>query len=193
MSDCKKYEDLINSLVDEEISQEDQALLKEHISTCPKCRELYNAYTSLFDLDEPLPQVPQELLSGVMEGIAKVKAPKRPKKHIRFLAAVAVAAVFLAMAYPRLAETLPFLGGSSSADGFSPTPAEVYKEQKPEIRGYAPLGNKAVFYIYGTLPECVTSDVSHYIGSSGGIFLTEDEANALIALGYQYEGSGSGG
>lgn len=44
MIDCEKCREMISCLLDGELSQAEQSLVREHIASCPECRSVYDAF-----------------------------------------------------------------------------------------------------------------------------------------------------
>lgn len=76
MAGCEQYEELIDALLDEGLTAEQEAALREHVRTCPSCRRLFTAVTAATRVlrEEELAQPPASLAEGVMARIAQAEA-----------------------------------------------------------------------------------------------------------------------
>lgn len=95
MIDCEKCREMISCLLDGELSQAEQCLVREHIASCPECRSVYDAFSVVsaqLHEEEPLPDgLHEKIMSGI-------KA--RPKKKtgivwIKYLSAAACLALVI--------------------------------------------------------------------------------------------------
>ena len=95
MIDCEKCREMISCLLDGELSQAEQCLVREHIASCPECRSVYDAFSAVsaqLHEEEPLPDgLHEKIMSGI-------KA--RPKKKtgivwIKYLSAAACLALVI--------------------------------------------------------------------------------------------------
>lgn len=143
MTDCTKYQQLISSYIDGEISAEEKDELTEHLKNCPSCTSLLNAYEALFsDMSQDFVEPPQQLVSGVMDKIrsdenAAIKATptkvnsKNTKKRnvwVKYFAAAACVALVLFTA-PKIMEhssssSLPDAAASETMDSGDDVMAE---------------------------------------------------------------------
>ena len=59
MNSCAYYQELISSLVDGELSEEENEALMLHLNTCSRCNAMYAVFHDLADIlsedPEPLP------------------------------------------------------------------------------------------------------------------------------------------
>lgn len=112
MKSCEEYEILISAYIDGELTEAEKAELMAHLADCENCRNIYNMYNDIFSA--PLPEVPKELLTGVMDKIKAQDAPVQKKAKIHYLpriiAAAACITVCLFAAFPALN------GGTESFD-----------------------------------------------------------------------------
>lgn len=89
MIDCEKCREMISCLLDGELSQAEQSLVREHIASCPECRSVYDAFSVVsaqLHEEEPLPE---ELHEKIMSGI---KAKPKKKTGIVWIKYLSVAA-----------------------------------------------------------------------------------------------------
>lgn len=112
MIDCDKCTELISCLLDGELDEEEQALVREHMASCPDCRRVYEAFSAISgQLREPEP-LPEGLHERIMSGI-----PARPKRKtgivwIKYLSAAACIALVIVAG----AKSGVFAPGSDGAD-----------------------------------------------------------------------------
>ena len=124
MRSCEEIEILINLYLDDMLPSEEQAVLMEHLQTCPACRvrfeELCTLKTVLGQLEEPAPAELHERIMTYVEEQTKTEKkviPFRRKGWHRALAGVAACAV-LAVAAARFAPSLDLSvtnGGQNTA------------------------------------------------------------------------------
>ncbi len=75
MHECEYYQELMSRLLDEDLTAEEQASLREHVSSCRRCRQMFAAFTGMTQvLREDQAEPPRDLAKGVMERIADEKA-----------------------------------------------------------------------------------------------------------------------
>ena len=69
MIDCEKCREMISCLLDDELSQAEQSLVREHIASCPECRSVYDAFSAVSEQmheEEPLPDgLHEKIMSGI--------------------------------------------------------------------------------------------------------------------------------
>ena len=70
MNGCEYYQELISRMLDEDINRDERAELARHLETCPECRMMYQAFSTLSDtiscdLEEP----PENLTDNIMAEI----------------------------------------------------------------------------------------------------------------------------
>lgn len=72
MAGCEEYEKLINALLDDGLTAEQERSLREHVRTCPDCRRLLTAVTAAVQVlrEEEMAEPPQGLTETVMARIA---------------------------------------------------------------------------------------------------------------------------
>lgn len=95
MIDCEKCREMISCLLDGELSQAEQSLVREHIASCPECRSVYDAFSAVSEQMHEEEPLPDGLHEKIMSGI---KA--RPKKKtgivwIKYLSAAACLALVI--------------------------------------------------------------------------------------------------
>ena len=103
MKDCEYYQELISGLLDSELADEEKTDLMEHLSTCSRCRFMYESFLSLSrTIASEKAEPPAELHENIMaeirrENIRKKNRLSKPLKAV--LATAACAAVVIAAAY----------------------------------------------------------------------------------------------
>lgn len=96
MSTHKQYQELISRLLDEDttITAEENAALQAHLSECPDCSAMYQAFSAMSgfvggELEEP----PEELRENVMAEIRREEIRRKNRRSIGWTGFVAAAAV----------------------------------------------------------------------------------------------------
>ena len=90
MNDCEKYIEMISSMVDGELTAEQEAELRTHIGQCDECARVYNAFQGISNaLAEDLVAPPETLAKGVMY---KIKVQKKGGNRFAFGRYTAIAA-----------------------------------------------------------------------------------------------------
>lgn len=89
MIDCEKCREMISCLLDGELSEAEQSLVREHIASCPECRSVYDAFSAVsaqLHEEEPLPDgLHEKIMSGI-------KAKPKKKTGIVWIKYLSVAA-----------------------------------------------------------------------------------------------------
>ena len=83
MNSCAYYQELISSLVDGELSDEENEALMLHLNTCSRCNAMYAVFHDLSDIlsEEPEP-LPEGLHENIMAGVRRSELKKR-NRHMR--------------------------------------------------------------------------------------------------------------
>ena len=89
MIDCEKCREMISCLLDGELSQAEQSLVREHIASCPECRSVYDAFSAVSEQMHEEEPLPEELHEKIMSGI---KAKPKKKTGIVWIKYLSVAA-----------------------------------------------------------------------------------------------------
>ena len=78
MNSCAYYQELISSLVDGELSDEENEALMLHLNSCSRCNAMYAVFHDLSDIlsEEPEP-LPEGLHENIMAGIRRSELKKR--------------------------------------------------------------------------------------------------------------------
>lgn len=62
---------MISCLLDGELSEAEQSLVREHIASCPECRSVYDAFSAVSEQmheEEPLPDgLHEKIMSGIRQ------------------------------------------------------------------------------------------------------------------------------
>lgn len=146
MINCEKALELINSYIDGDISESDTELLMSHIASCSECAELFSILTGVSESFSEDAEPPEELLSGVMEGVRAVNAERktisiarRRKMTLRWVSVAACAVLVVSLGVlasrslsaPNTSNTIPAYG-DDSIEGYSfdvPESSEVLFSQ----------------------------------------------------------------
>ena len=117
MNICENYALLLDQFLDGELSKEDEALMREHLVSCPACAayvaDAMAIRAAFEDLDEI--EVPEGLSDGVMAVIRAHAAPR--KKNHRWMKAAASLAACAAIVFAAV-RIIPF-GASSGTSAAS--------------------------------------------------------------------------
>ncbi len=89
MIDCEKCREMISCLIDGELSQAEQSLVREHIASCPECRSVYDAFSAVSEQMHEEETLPDGLHEKIMSGI---KAKPKKKTGIVWIKYLSVAA-----------------------------------------------------------------------------------------------------
>ncbi len=78
MPNCEKYQIMISQYIDGELSAEQEAELRTHVSSCPDCADVFRAFSGVSSVfDREIIEAPEELVSGVM---FKIRMQNEKKK-----------------------------------------------------------------------------------------------------------------
>lgn len=112
---CETALELLSAKLDGELQEEDQKALDAHLSHCPHCQKIAQAYE---DLDEGLldmmEEPPAQLRAGVMAEIAKENVVPIPKKRWMFGSGTAVAAAIALVILAVGGDYLPGFGSATT-------------------------------------------------------------------------------
>ena len=107
MNSCEYYQELISSLVDGELSDEENEALMLHLNSCSRCNAMYAVFHDLSDIlsEEPAP-LPEGLHENIMAGVRRSELVKRNRRLRRIglrtamtAAACAVLVLFAAVGF----------------------------------------------------------------------------------------------
>ena len=81
MNSCAYYQELISSLVDGELSDEENEALMLHMNSCSRCTAMYAVFHDLSDIlsEEPEP-LPEGLHENIMAGVRRSELKKRNRR-----------------------------------------------------------------------------------------------------------------
>lgn len=110
---CEQIQEQISSMLDGELSEEDRAFVMEHLTTCPECRRVYEAFSAISDSLHILDDVPDGFTEDVMHRIhTEAKAPRHRNRLAGVLAMAACFALVLLAGHG-------FLSGSKTENAAS--------------------------------------------------------------------------
>ena len=90
MTSCKKIQEMISSMLDNELSAEERTAVEEHIAHCSECAAMYEDFSALsISMKEEFSAVPATLHDNIMNG---VKAKRKKAKIIPLRAYLSTAA-----------------------------------------------------------------------------------------------------
>lgn len=93
---CEQVQEQISSMLDGELSEEERAFVMEHLTACPECRRVYEAFSSISDSLHILEDVPDGFTEDVMRHIhTETSTPKHGRRLAGFLAMAACFALVL--------------------------------------------------------------------------------------------------
>ncbi len=149
MSGCEHYQELISCLLDGELNEEESAALAEHLSHCPECEAMFEAFSGLSaEIPEAMEEVPQELHENIMasvrrEEIKKNNSRKKQSKSLKILLTTAACAALIvgigAVTVPKFfragsaaPEAVMYSNESMAADKSVPAEAAAPMEEIPQ-------------------------------------------------------------
>ena len=95
MIDCEKCREMISCLLDGELSQAEQSLVREHIASCPECRSVYDAFSAVSEQMHEEEPLPDGLHEKIMSGIKAKPKKKTGIVWIKYLSAAACLALVI--------------------------------------------------------------------------------------------------
>ena len=97
MTEHEQVQQLISRMLDEDLNEQEQAAVAEHLQVCAECRKLYDAFSALSGaLREDLEDVPEELHEAIMADIRREDLRRKNLRlRRRWTGFVAVAAVLV--------------------------------------------------------------------------------------------------
>ena len=134
MNSCAYYQELISSLVDGELSEEENEALMLHLNTCSRCNAMYAVFHDLSDIlsEDPEP-LPEGLHENIMAGVRRSEIMKKNRRMRRIglrtamtAAACAVLVLFAAVSFDpgRRADSVS-IRSEQEAMELLPTPSPV--------------------------------------------------------------------
>ena len=169
MSDCEEYQELISRMLDGDLSEDESARLRAHVSECAECRRVLDAFTMLRDtMAEDLQEPPADLAAAVMEQIRQEAVPiakKRRVSPVRWIALAACLAIVVFSAY-----RFELFGGgnktASAADVANGSAQFMYAAKEAEIAvEEAPAAEPAEGYVLGSVAKDTCAPVPAAIES----------------------------
>ena len=95
MIDCEKCREMISCLLDNELSDAEQSLVREHIAVCPECRRVYDAFCTISEQMHESEPLPDGLHEKIMNGINAKPKKKTGIVWIKYLSAAACLALVI--------------------------------------------------------------------------------------------------
>ena len=142
MQDCKKIEQLLAAYADGELSEEQKALVEQHVATCPHCKALLGEYLALNQAIEACAvQAPEGFADRVMDAVEKQKtaAPRSVGRGVRlgriapFMGVGAAAVICISVAGTALVKyVIENLDGSDLVQSPEAPTQELATQQAPE-------------------------------------------------------------
>ena len=134
MNSCTYYQELISSLVDGELNEEENEALMLHLNTCSRCNAMYAVFHDLSDIlsEDPEP-LPEGLHENIMAGVRRSEIMKKNRRMRRIglrtamtAAACAVLVLFAAVSFEpgRRADSVS-IHSEQEAMELLPTPSPV--------------------------------------------------------------------
>lgn len=83
MHEHEYYQELMSRLLDEGLTDQEEASLREHVRQCPDCRQVFAAFTGMTAAlrEDELAEPPRDLARGVMERIRDEATPAGPRRQ----------------------------------------------------------------------------------------------------------------
>ena len=103
---CHEIRERISQMLDNELSAEENALVTEHVASCPECMNVFQAFHAVSVAMEDTVEVPDGFTAQVMSRIHAAEAAPAKKRKPRILQFAAMAACFAVV----------LLAGSTLAD-----------------------------------------------------------------------------
>ena len=133
MKICEDYALLLDQFLDGELNRDDEALVREHLVSCPACAayvaDAMAVRAAFGDLDEI--DVPEGLSDGVMAVIRAHAAPR--KKNYRWMKAAASLAACAAIVFAAV-RVMPF-GASSGASAAASAESAPMEARAGDMKG----------------------------------------------------------
>lgn len=93
---CEDIREMISTMTDNELNDEDRALLMEHLAACPECMKVYEAFSSVSEMLADLEEVPEGFADSVMQKVhAQSRKPKQRFSVLRIAGLAACLALIL--------------------------------------------------------------------------------------------------
>ena len=142
MISCEKIQEMISSMLDGQLSDEERAAVEEHIALCPECAAMYEDFSALsISLKEEFSAVPAQLHDKIMSG---VKARRRKAKIIPLRAYLSAAACLVLVVGAVLAvgngrsydKAVPAAPAAPAALAEPAAPAEAAAPMAPDMNSF---------------------------------------------------------
>ena len=184
MNSCAYYQELISSLVDGELSEEENEALMLHLNTCSRCNAMYAVFHDLSDIlsEDPEP-LPEGLHENIMAGVRRSEIMKKNRRMRRIglrtamtAAACAVLVLFAAVSFEpgRRADSVS-IHSEQEAMELLPTPSPVTGTPAADV--YAlPAATPVPALIPPTVPA-QTPDVTFDTAGSAAYTPVQPEQN----------------
>ena len=95
MIDCEKCREMISCLLDDELSDAERSLVREHIEHCPECQSVYDAFCAISEQMRKPEPLPDGLHEKIMSGIGAKPKKKTGIVRIKYLSAAACVALVI--------------------------------------------------------------------------------------------------
>lgn len=118
---CDEIREKISCMLDSQLSAEDSAVVTEHLSHCPECSRMYQAFQAISVSMAQLEDVPDGFTESVMKNLSQ-STPKH-KHHSRFAYFTSLAACL----------ALVIFAGSRLSTAIKPAPEADNTASKPRI------------------------------------------------------------
>lgn len=188
MRSCDNFRELISAMTDGELSGDEMAELRAHISSCEECKLVFDAFAGISNaISESISEPPPELVIGAMLKIRATKASsKRPVRPAIRYAAMAACAALVIIGATQMdfngggSSSAPTLSGGASDDAT----AKIYGiEAAPEVPagGMFDAGGESLADAPMDAPEAATAQEPEAF--SGGTSNQGTDADMFYAAG----------
>lgn len=181
MSDCTRYIELISTMVDGELSAEQESELRAHLETCDECKRVYDAFLEISAaLSDALVAPPEMLAKGIM---FKINMQKKGTKRFAFGRFTAIAACLALILFG--ASRFGFFDINSNKDSESLTAPEAVNENEPTMyAAVAPETEPATAKNFGAMQdETAVADSNQMLTAGEGINLDQNDGT-VFQLGF---------
>jgi len=126
-------------MLDNELSAEDSAIITEHLTTCPECMNVFEAFHAISLSLEPLEDEPEGFTEAVMSNIRRQSKVKKRRPVLKLFAGMAACFALVLLTGSRIGFIQPLNAGSNADTAtytrvqITPTPTVAV----PEIAGYS--------------------------------------------------------
>ena len=128
MTECERYQEMIGAMLDGELAQQEKAELRAHVTECPQCQAMLEAFEAISDsLQEEAVQPPTDFTQQVMARIdAAERQKKQPRPYWQRVLALAACLVLVIIG------VTPWLQNGGAADS-----ADTVAEEAPDAAMFA--------------------------------------------------------